>query len=372
LSADAKRPHGLAPSFFVLDEPAQAKSAELFEGLLTGTGKRAEALGIIIGTQAGNDQHFYSELIDDALRGEDPSTYIQLIAAPDDSDPFDEATWHACNPALKAGFLDLDEFRSEARRAKRIPSFLARFRNLRLNQRIDAETQYLSDADWMACAAEIDRENLIGRPCFAGLDLSRTTDMTALCLYFPQDDGAVLPFFWLPEAGLMERDQKEGVHYRLWKDQGLLETTPGKAINFRAIIARLAEIATEFDLRAVAYDRAFIRTFETQCAEEGVTLPLVEYGQGYVSMSPAVQLLEAAVLDKRIRHDGNPILRWNVSNAAIDMDPAGNRKITKKRSKGHVDGLVACLMAMGQSARTPPKKASVYASRGLLTVGLTS
>jgi hypothetical protein len=103
---------------------------------------------------------------------------------------------------------------------------------------------------------------------------------------------------------------------------------------------------------------------------EGVKLPLVEYGQGYVSMSPAVQILEAAVLDKRLRHGGHPILRWQVSNAAIEMDPAGNRKVSKKRAIGHVDGLVALLMAMGQASRTPPPRKSVYATRGVLTLNI--
>jgi phage terminase large subunit-like protein len=193
--------------------------------------------------------------------------------------------------------------------------------------------------------------------------------MSALVLYWPHD-GAVLPFFWLPADGLLDRDRKEGGHYRTWRDAGLLETTPGKAINFKAIIRRLAEIDTEYDLKAVAYDRAFIKTFQAQCEEEGIKLPLVEYGQGYVSMSPAVQILEAAVLDKRLRHGGHPILRWQVGNAAIEMDPAGNRKVSKKRAIGHVDGLIALLMAVGQASRTPPPKKSVYATRGVLSLNI--
>ena len=198
------------------------------------------------------------------------------------------------------------------------------------------------------CSARwpIDLPALAGKPCFAGLDLSTTTDTSALCLYWPHN-GAVLPYFWLPAEGLLDRDRKEGGHYRTWRDADLLETTPGKAINFKAIIQRLAEIKTQFDLKAVAYDRAFINTFKRMCAEEGVELPLQEFGQGYVSMAPAVQALEAAVLDKRIHHGGHPILRWQVANAAVEMDPAGNRKITKKRSIGHVDGLIALLMAIG-------------------------
>jgi phage terminase large subunit-like protein len=227
--------------------------------------------------------------------------------------------------------------------------------------------QFISDPEWTSCNAALDLTALRGQPCYAGLDLSQTTDMTSLCLYWPHS-GAVLPFFWLPEEGLLDRDRKEFGHYRTWRDLNILETTAGRAINYKAIILRLAEIVAEYDLKAVAYDRAFIKTFAAQCAELGVILPLVEFGQGYISMSPAVQLLEAAVMDKKISHGGHPILRWQISNAAIEMDPAGNRKITKKRSSDHVDGVIALLMAMGQAAKTPPPKRSVYETRGIIGI----
>jgi phage terminase large subunit-like protein len=165
----------------------------------------------------------------------------------------------------------------------------------------------------------------------------------------------VLPFFWLPEEGLLDRDRKEGRHYRTWRNAGLLETTPGAAINFSAIIRRLAEISARYDLECVGYDRAFIKSFIARCEDEGVRLPLKEFGQGFVSMSPAVQLLEAAVLDRRIHHGGHPILRWQVSNVAIELDHAANRKPSKKRAIGHIDGVVSLLMAMGVAAQPAPK-----------------
>jgi phage terminase large subunit-like protein len=288
-------------------------------------------------------------MIDDAALGIDPSIYLQLAAAPIDADIFDERTWFACNEAL-GKFLDLNEFRAQAEQAKRMPNFRSKFQNLRLNQRIDAHVQFLSDADWMTCAQPLDLAALAGKPCYAGLDLSQTTDMTALVLYWPHN-GAVLPYFWLPEEGLFDRDRKEGGHYRTWRNAELLRTTPGKAINFAAIIAQLAEINAEYDLVKVAYDRAFIKTFNAKCEEAGVRLPLEEYGQGFVSMSPAVQLLEAAVLDRRIHHGGHPILRWQVSNVAIEMDASANRKPSKKHAIGHIDGVVALMMALGAAAK---------------------
>jgi phage terminase large subunit-like protein len=353
LSADDKRAHGLSPSLWVFDEFAQAPNADLLDNLRTAMGKRSESLGVIISTQAATDQHPLSQMIDDAALGVDPAVYLQLDAAPPDADIFDERTWFACNEAL-GKFLDLSEFRTQAKQAKRLPSFRAKFENLRLNKRIDANLQFISDADWMACAAPLDMAGLAGKPCYAGLDLSQTTDMSALVLYWP-DSGAVLPFFWLPEEGLLDRDRKEGGHYRTWRGAGLLETTPGRAINFQAIIRRLAEIDAEYDLLCVAYDRAFIKTFRARCDELGVTLPLREFGQGFMSMSPAVQLLEAAVLDRRIHHGGHPILRWQMSNVAIEMDPSANRKPSKKRATGHIDGVVSLMMALGAAVQPGPK-----------------
>lgn len=243
LSADDKRAHGLSPSLWIFDEFAQSPNSDLLDNLKTAMGKRSESLGIIISTQASNDQHPLSQMIDDAALGEDPSVYLQLAVAPDHADIFDERTWFTCNEAL-GKFLDLNEFRAQAAQAKRLPSFRAKFENLRLNKRIDAHVQYISDPDWMACADPIDLKALRGKPCHAGLDLSQTTDMSALVLYWPHD-GSVLPFFWLPEEGLLERDRKEGGYYRTWRDSGLLETTPGRAINFKFIIKRLAEISAE-------------------------------------------------------------------------------------------------------------------------------
>jgi phage terminase large subunit-like protein len=362
LSADDRRAHGLSPSFWIYDEFAQAPSSDLLDAMRTSMGKRRESLGVIISTQAFNDLHPLSQLIDDALLGEDESVYLQLAAAPTDTDIFDEKTWFACNEAL-GKFLDLNEFRAQAAQAKRLPSFRGKFQNMRLNQRIDASVQFITDADWMACAAPVDVQALTGKACYGGLDLSSTTDMSSLVLYWPED-GAVLPFFWLPEEGLLDRDRKEGGHYRYWREAGMLETTPGKAINFKAIIKRLAEIQAQFGLKLLGYDRAFIKTFMAQCEEEGVRLPLKEYGQGYVSMSPAVQLLEAAVLDKRIHHGGHPILRWQMSNVAIERDHSGNRKPSKKRATGHIDGVVAALMAMAVAVQPAPAAIDIEAMIG--------
>ncbi len=206
LSADDKRAHGLSPTLWIYDEFAQAPNADLLDNLRTAMGKRAESLGVIISTQASNDQHPLSLMIDNALLKTDPSVYLHLKTAPTDADIFDEKVWFSCNEALDK-FLDYKEFKSQATTAKRMPSFRAKFQNLRLNQRIDATTKYINDADWMQCAGQVDMKALAGKACYAGLDLSTTTDMSALVLYWPHN-GAVHPFFWLPADGLF-RDYRK-------------------------------------------------------------------------------------------------------------------------------------------------------------------
>ena len=179
LSADDKRAHGLSPTLWIYDEFAQAPNSDLLNNLKTAMGKRSESLGVIISTQAANDQHPLSQMIDDAAMEQDQSVYLQLAAAPVDADIFDEKTWFACNEAL-GKFLDLKEFKNQAVQAKRLPGFRAKFQNLRLNQRIDATTKFISDPVWMQCAKPVDMQALAGKPCYAGLDLSTTTDMSAL------------------------------------------------------------------------------------------------------------------------------------------------------------------------------------------------
>lgn len=364
LSADVRRAHGLAPSLWIYDEFAQAKTRELMDNLMTAMGKRKESLGIVISTQAATDQHPMSELIDDALKGEDPSLYCQLIAAPPDCDPFDEKVWQAVNPAW-GKFLDADEFRAQARRAQRVPSFLSRFMNLRLNMRIEAEERFLAAGDWRACA--YDGEPQTVGPCYLGLDLSSTTDLTALAAYWPES-GHCRVWAWTPHDGIEEAERRDGVPYATWARQGLLETTPGRAIDKSFVVARMGEIVTTYAVTGCAYDRWRIDEVKRLLADEGIRLTMMEWGQGFKDMSPALDALESLILQGRLKHPGNPVLDFAVASAIAVTDPAGNRKLDKGKATGRIDALVALSMAVGLASRTPAKKLSVYQTRGLIAV----
>jgi phage terminase large subunit-like protein len=359
LSSDARKAHGLSPSCIIADEIAQWRGRELYDNLLSGMDAREEPLAVVIGTQAASDQNLMSELIDYGQKindGEvdDPTFHATIYHAPEDADPWNEEVWHACNPAL-GDFKTLAGMRAQAAQARRVPAKAGAFKNLHLNMRIDAEVRFIAPDDWKACGDPVNAESLYGRPCWAGLDLASVDDLTALLLYFPFDGGAVLPFFWLPKDNIRLLEQDARVPYRAWADQGLIELTPGRAVDYRFVVARLAQIAADYDLKAVAYDRWHVKTFRRILDEEGVTLLLIEWGQGFKDMAPAVNALEAAILDGKLRHGNHAILTWNMSNAVVEQDAAGNRKLNKRRSKEKIDGVVALAQAMGLYAREEVK-----------------
>jgi phage terminase large subunit-like protein len=356
LASDGASVHGLASSFVVADELAQWKGRELFDVLRTSMGKRREPLMLTIGTQSPHAENIMSELVDYAERIasgeiEDPSFHGAIYAAPEDSALDDPEAWAAANPALGV-FVSAEQLADEAQRAQRLPTFEPAFRNLHLNQRVDAEPKAINPAEWNACGAAVDPEALRGRPCYAGLDLSSVRDLSALVLYFPDDDGAVLPYFWCPKAGLAAKEEQDRVPYRTWANQGFIEPTPGSAIDKAWIAQRLAMVAEQFDVKAIAYDRWGMAELRAILDREGITnLPLKDWGQGFASMGPAVNAFETALIEGKLRHGMQPVLRWNASNLIFDTDPAGGRKPSKSRSIDRIDGMAALIMACGLAAK---------------------
>ena len=358
LSSDARRAHGLSPTLFAYDELAQAKDRVLLDNLINGLGKRKEALGLVISTQAADDSHPLSQLIDDGLSGADPSIYVQLTAAPEDADPFSEATWLACNPAL-GKFLSLKEMREAAARARRIPAFEPAFRNLRLNQRIDAreDERLVTREVWKGCGLPLRAHE--GRRCYAGLDLSGKHDLTSMTLVFPDDEEGydVLPFFWTPDGAMAERRRREQELFGLWIKAGHLETVPGPVIRYRYMAQKIGELRERYDIRAIAYDRWRIDDFKVDMADEGIEdLPLEAFGQGFKEMAPAIEYFAELALSGRIRHGGHPVLTACVTNAITVGDPAGNLKIDKDTSSQaapiRIDGAVTLVMALGLAKRS--------------------
>jgi phage terminase large subunit-like protein len=249
-----------------------------------------------------------------------------------------------------------------------MPSREANFRNLILNQRVDATAQFLTASVWKACADNrlvTHVQHLRGRPCFAGLDLGSARDLSALVLVFADDDGAfdVVPFFWLPGDDLREREDTDRAPYVQWRNDGFLLTTPGKSTDPKAIALKIAELHGVYDFKALAYDRWRIEDLKRELDAIGTAPPLLPFGQGFRDMSPAIDTLERLVIDGKLRHGGNPLLDMCAANAVTRRDPAGNRKLDKEKSTGRIDGLVALAMALGATQKhEPPAKpvVSVY------------
>lgn len=358
LSADVQTKHGFSASFWAYDELGQAANRKLYDVLNTSGGGRHEPLGIVISTQSPDPHSIMAELVDYGERilagaHTDPSFYPVIYSAPMHADPWHEDVWRACNPGIESGFRDLGELRTAATQAQRIPARESAFRLLYLNQRVEMDSRFISLQDWQACGGEIDPEGLHGRPCWGGLDLSSTQDLTALVLYFPEDNGAVLPFFWVPRDRLEEREHADRVPYPTWFKAGLVEAPAGRAIDRLAIIRRLAELASTYDIKGIAYDRWRLEDLNKLLTDEGIQLAVTGWGQGFKSMGPATDLLETAILNRELKHGNQPVLTWCASNAVIEMDPAGARKISKSRSRERVDGLVALAMALGLHAKEP-------------------
>lgn len=352
LSADASTKQGLSPSFTIYDELGTAPKRDLYEALDTAMGARDNPLLCVISTQAANDHAIMSELVDYGLKvisgeEEDPSFHLTFYGAGEDDDPWSEETWRKANPAL-GDFRSLEDVKRQAAQAKRMPSKEQAFRNLILNQRVDAHVRFLAKAEWDANAGPLDFAELDGRQCWGGLDLSQSRDLTAFVLVFPDGEGGfdVLPRFFLPEQGIREKSEQDRVPYDLWARQGFLTLIPGPVVDPSFVAEAIAEYCDTYDVQLIAYDRWRIEDLKRELGKMGAKPPLEPFGQGFRDMAPAVDRLERAVAEARLRHAGNPVLTFCAANAVVEMDPAGNRKLDKGKSSGRIDGIVALAMAL--------------------------
>lgn len=358
LSADADTAHGMSPVFIVHDELGRVKGprSDLYEALETATAAHDDPLSIIISTQAPTDADLLSVLIDDAATGADQKVRLFLYTAPPDVDPFDKRTIKLANPAF-GDFQNAEEVMAMAEGARRMPAREAEYRNLILNQRVEITNPLFSRAVWQACASP-PLDDFGDLPVYAGLDLSEARDLTAfVAMAFSADAWQVRPTFWLPHEGLAERARQDRVPYDLWQCSGHLETTPGRSVEYEYVAGRLRVAFDEMNVAAIGFDRWNFRHLRPWLVKAGFTeaeLQLfVEFGQGFQSMSPALRVMESAVLQGKLAHGGHPVLTMCAANAVVQRDPAGNRKLNKAKSRGRIDGMVALAMAFGVAPEDP-------------------
>lgn len=374
LSAEVATKHGLNVSACVFDELHTQPNRALFDVMTQGSGDaRAQPLWFFL-TTAGTDRTSICwEVHQKALdilegRKSDPRFYPVVYGLKEDEDWHDEKNWYKANPSL-GHTIDIEKVRDAYRKALETPADEMMFRQLRLNQWVKSSVRWMRMDKWDGCAGEIDMDRLRGRPCYAGLDLSSTSDLTAFVLVFPPEDEGekyiIIPYFWLPEEQMKLRVRRDHVMYDQWAGQGLIELTEGDVVHYGAVKQRILEICEMFDVREIAVDRWNATMMIQELEDEGLTV--VRFGQGFKDMSPPTKELMRLVLRDEILHSGHPVLRWNMDNVFIRTDPAGNQKIDKEKSTEKVDGAVATVMALARAIAN--MGGSVYDDdRGLLFI----
>ena len=368
LTAEGFDAHGV-----IFDELHAQRNRDLWDALRYAGAARRQPLLVSI-TTAGWDrhsicyeQHTHAEqVLEGSLHDDQFFAYIK--AAPVDADWTDPKIQAMANPSL-GEIIRVKDLAADCKEAQESPARENAFRRYRLCQWTEQDVRWLSMEKWDLCDGEVDAEELVGRTCYAGLDLAMTTDLTALVLLFPDEDGGfdLLSYFWAPEVNARRRSRIDRVPYMDWAKQALLTLTEGDVTDYAVLRRDINEIAEKYSIREMAFDRLF------QGAQLGVELrddglPMISFGQGFLSMAAPTLAFERLVLGCKLRHGGHPIMRWMAANVTVEQDAAGNIKPSKVKSTERIDGIVSAIMAIGLSDAAPGDKGSVYDERGLLTL----
>ena len=374
LSAEAYSKHGFNIHGVVFDELHTQPNRKLFDVMTKGSGDaRMQPLYFLI-TTAGTDTksicYETHQKAKDILEGRkiDPTFYPVIYGADEDDDWTDPKVWKKANPSLGVT-VSIDKVRAACESARQNPGEENSFRQLRLNQWVKQAVRWMPMEKWDKCRFAVPEDELEGRVCYGGLDLSATTDITAFVLVFPPGDEddkyVVLPYFWIPEDCLELRVRRDHVPYDVWERQGFLQTTEGNVVHYGRIEKFIERLGERFNIREIAFDRwGAVQMVQNL---EGMGFTVVPFGQGFKDMSPPTKELMKLVLEERIAHGGHPVLRWMMDNIYIRTDPAGNIKPDKEKSTEKIDGAVATIMALDRAIRCGnDTSASVYDERGLL------
>lgn len=387
LSSDYNTLDGLNIHFAIGDELHAWPDRALWDVIETATGARLQPMLMAISTAGSDTQGLLWQLheyADKVLSGvlQDDSFFGMIFALDEGDDWENEAVWVKANPNLGISKY-WDDMRTKAKRAKEMPAALNAFLRLELNVWTRGETKWMNMDAWRAGPA-VSLDGLAGRTCYAGLDLSSVGDITALVLVFPPeaegDPFMVLVYFFVPEDAIEERARKDRVPYPAWVRQGFLIATPGNIVDYDFIMGVLEQAMEQYDLRELAFDRWGSQKITTDLQNRlGFTVDqkvhemsgdplLVQFGQGFASMSPPMKELERLVLSHLLAHGNHPVLTWMADNVVARVDPAGNIKPDKEKSREKIDGVTALIMALARALLYTGDEGSVYDERGIRTV----
>lgn len=355
ISAEAYSKHGFNSSRIIFDELHTQGNRELWDVMASSMGGRDQPLMIAISTAGYDRQSILWEQYAHAKNVlENPSldpTFLPIIfEAPADADWKDEAVWKACNPAL-GDFRSLEEMRVMCARAQEIPAQESVFRRLYLNQWTEQSSRWLSMEQWDHCRQL--PVTYSGRACYVGLDLSSTQDLTAMVAVYPIGDGPafdVRAVAFLPAENIRERSNRDHAPYAEWAKDGHLILTPGNTVDYERVRQELNQWAADSEVREVGYD-PFNATDLVSRLKDQDGFTCVPIRQGFASLSAPSKSLERAVLSQALHHDGQPVLRYCISNVSVESDAAGNIKPSKKLSTARIDLVVALIEAIDRMDR---------------------
>ena len=369
LSSDDGVHDGYSPYCVIVDEYHAHKDNGMMDVMRSGIGARTQPLIFII-TTAGFNKNYpcyaYMNNAKNVMAGivEDDSLFSIIFEMDPEDDWTDPAVWPKANPNLGVS-VDYEYIAGEVKDAQNRPEAVRNVKTKNLNMWVDAETTWILDEVWQQCADDITIKDLIGCPCWGGLDLSNNSDITAYVLAFKVGDKvALLPKFWIPEDKLQEKITKVNVSFAEWVQMGYISTTPGNVTDYDYVEQDILQLNQEYDVTSSAYDRWNSSQTIIHLQDEG--LELSPFGQGYGSMSAPSKEFEKLALQGKIIHFNNPVLRWMLASTTISTDPAGNIKPDKRKSSQKIDGIVASIMAIGEMMTYMAKEEkNPYQNRGL-------
>jgi phage terminase large subunit-like protein len=388
LSADAFTKHGFNAHAIIFDELHAQPNRELVDVLHTSTGSRRQPLEIYI-TTAGFDRNTicweyhdyalkcleYRQWQEDVRNGKadadkhrgngDPTFLPVIFAATEEDDWHSPEVWKKANPNLGISIKE-DYLIKEHLKACELPAYENTFKRLHLCIWTSQQTRWIPMDAWDKCGGLVDPEDLKGKPCWLGMDLSTTQDISAVALLFPLGEIIkCLMYFWVPEENLVQRVKKDHVPYDVWARQKFIETTPGNVIDYDFIRKKINDLKKVYNIREIGCDKWNAVQIMTQLEADGFTV--ASLSQGYSSMSAPTKALEGLVLSRRFEHGNNPVLRWMADNVAIRQDSEGNIRPDKEKSTERIDGVVAIINGMSRLL-LDTNKTSIYTSRGILTL----
>ncbi len=373
VSKETASKHGIKPHAIIFDELHALKRPELFDILTNGTMATRQQPMLIIITTAGTDrtsvcwqEHQYAL---DVLSGKvkDDKILVVIYAADLEDDWQDKRVWKKANPNLGVTFT-MESLEDEFNRALAIPRLRNQFKQLRLNLWTSSACTWLPEEVWRACAGVVDPEELRGRGCIGGLDLSSTKDLSAVVLLFEMEDGIrLLPHFFMPKENIKEREHMDAVMYETWAKNGHITLTEGNVIDYDAILSYLVEAKELYDLKEVGYDPynagKIVQDLERK------EIKMVPVTQGY-KLSAAAKEFERQVLSRRLVHGDNPVLNWMASCTEAITDSQDNIKLTKAHGQNktmkRIDGIIASVIAIDRMNKQDNEDTdSAYEKRGV-------